>query len=969
MKKSICILLAVFVLIGLVMTSCNNDVQPVEEELVYVSFGEMTSRALTATLETFDVKEYYWSYEAKKNDGSGLKSGETAAWNEDGDGSVQVQAGKGLNSLVNNVSAPTKVPGFSKGYWDFRLFAYKDSDRTVLAYWGEADGVLIDSDHHLASVIVSPTTTGDGYLKIGTITFNPASASSVPTDLIIFTDVLQDYEKVAEEPEKWEWVDLDPQPSAVEGVYSLPPKQYKFTRTYSYLGIPVASGSVIVTVYSNLTTTISGSLSELTSYAQFAADQNPDAVNVCAEATGITYDDSTATAGYVLKTPSTVEKAVTAAITKNSVDKIMESIQESDSAIDLSASTTNMTLALGVDTTGATETTIEYEINMTATINYKETVGTETVSRTTVADVKNVADYVTAVIPMQTGLDQVTVKHSGLTMKSIDNPAVYDPNQDTHAEVDGVDIWAGFYNYNKNTGVLTIVTRSFSPFTLSYVVPSYVAAIGTEKYTTLVDAVDALKDGDTLTLLADLDFSKEPYSAYKWAGSTYNPLEITKNNITFDLNGKTIENMGNAAIAFGHLLAKDGRISNVTIKNGTLNAGKTDNVTNSYVLCIAGADGALIENITTVGGINVFTTSKNVVIKNSNVAGTKYYTVCAQSGSDVTIEGTTYVKNTDSTVANKSMFWVQGAGTDSDVVTPENPTGEFGPSSITIKSGNFTINTADGGVLYLATGLKPVLMGGTYNIDPTECVADGYEAINHETEGYWTVKKVPAPNATVIRYMYNKNNAKELKYADIEAYELVLMDNGDIDASSIDDVILAAVDEGTFVTFLPYFDAYGKDASDLPKEDYYYSAGKIISLPTKDSSAWRVDFKLTANNDFSDGEIGIVGQYLGSNPVAIDSPSCKKGDSVYFMESAFPKEKDFVRYDLLLGLCSRTGADGDRQGFNCGAYVNNPEKAYGKSITVELILTNGNHEDDVVCASVVCTFHETVFPEATVVGP
>lgn len=734
MKKSIGILLAVFVLIGLVLTACNNDVQPVKEELVYVSFGEGSARALTATLESFDAKDYYWSYEAQKNDGSGLKSGETDAWNETGAGSLQVQAGKGLNTIVGALESPTKVPGFSKGYWNFRLFAYQDQARTKLAYWGEADGVLIDSDHHLASVIVSPTTTGYGYLKIGTITFNPASASSVPTDLVIYTDEVRKLEGT-------EWVIVDETPDD-QGVYTLPARQYKFTRTYSYQGIPVASGSVIVTVYPNLTTTISGSLSELTSYAQFKAEQNPDAVNVSAKATEITYDDSTAEeTGYVLKTPTTAEKAVTAAITKNSVDKIMESIQESDSAIDLSASTTNMTLALGVDTTGATETSIEYEISMTATINYKETLGPqEVVDRTTIADVRNVADYVTAVIPMQKGLDSVIVKHSGLTMKAISDPTVYNPDDDTSSVIDGVKIWAGFYNYNATTGVLSIVTRSFSPFTLTYVIPSYVAAIGTKTYTTLTAAVEALKEGETLTLLSDLDFSSNDYSEYKW-GSTYNPLTIAKSNVIIDLNGKTIDNMGNCAIVLGNLLAKDGRISNVTIKNGTLKAGKTDGVTNSYILGIAGADGALIENVTTVGGINVYTASEDVVIKNSVVNGTKYYTVCAQCGSDVIIEGTTFTKNTDSTVATKAMFWIGKEGTDSDLVTEDNPTGAYDDSSITIKAGSFTIDTENGGIFFLASGLAPVLMGGTYNIDPTAYVAEGYVVDYDSQKSLWTVRE------------------------------------------------------------------------------------------------------------------------------------------------------------------------------------------------------------------------------------
>ena len=197
--------------------------------------------------------------------------------------------------------------------------------------------------------------------------------------------------------------------------------------------------------------------------------------------------------------------------------------------------------------------------------------------------------------------------------------------------------------------------------------------------------------------------------------------------------------MGNTALVFGNILAADGRIENVTIQNGTLLAGKTNDVTNSYVLGIAGVDGATVKNVTTNGGINVYTESKDVVIDSCDVTGTKYYTVCAQCGSDVTIKGTTYTKNTDNTVANKSMFWIDKAGKDSDVATPANPTGVYAASSITIESGNFTVDFSNGGAFYLSSGLAPVVKGGTFNFDPTAYVADGYEAVDNG-DGTWTVK-------------------------------------------------------------------------------------------------------------------------------------------------------------------------------------------------------------------------------------
>lgn len=280
---------------------------------------------------------------------------------------------------------------------------------------------------------------------------------------------------------------------------------------------------------------------------------------------------------------------------------------------------------------------------------------------------------------------------------------------------------------------------------------NYVAQIGETQYETLAAAINAANDDTssnaiTIKLLADLDFSDDEYKAYKWSGSNVNPLAITRSNVTLDLNGKTISNMGNCALGVGSIYAKDGTITNVTIKNGTLLAGKTDNVTNSYVLLIGGTNNCLIDSVTTLGGVNNCNNS-NVVIKDSTIRGTKYYTVCAQTGANVTIRGTSYTKNTDQTVQTKAMFWVQGAGTDEDLITSSNPTGAFNASIITIESGYFNVDS--NGAFYLGGGLAPTLTGGYYNIDPAAYVADGYavESVSEEYEGvtytyHVTTKKV-----------------------------------------------------------------------------------------------------------------------------------------------------------------------------------------------------------------------------------
>lgn len=515
MKKSLFIILMVcLAVVGLV--SCKNEIEPVQEELIYVSFENGSPRALTASLENFDADEYYWSYEAKKNDSSGLKSGETA-WDETGSGSIQVQAGKGLDSLV---------PGFSKGYWNFRLFAYTDQARTKLAYWGEADAVLIDSNHHLASVIVNPVTTGDGYLKVGTITLLPASTASIPTEYVVYTDEVRKLEGT-------QWVLVNVQP--VDGIYTLPARQYKFSRTYSYENIPVASGSVIVTVYSNLTTTVSGTLSELTTYAEFGADQNPDIITTSIGTEAINMGTDTETVNFTSSTQTATK--VTASMPTEAAQSLITELEKEMGAKPSSATSTtsDLTLNLSVNTTEATETTITYEIGMEATLVYQK-LGPSTETTTTTTPVDTLDDFVTIKIELQRGLTDVSVIHDDDEM--VECTSYADLQSKTKSSTGAA---AGFFFYqdpyndpndnpdlgpDETKAMLYIRTYSFSPFKLSYTVSRVVATIGSNQYETLEAAIAASTGDDMIVMVSNVSLA--------------NDVQVGAKELTINLNGYTV---------------------------------------------------------------------------------------------------------------------------------------------------------------------------------------------------------------------------------------------------------------------------------------------------------------------------------------------------------------------------------------------------------------------------------------------
>ena len=771
MKKALGILL-VLALIATVFVACSQDAgQKVAEELVSVNFDGSKARSLTPSRDPFAPGNYVWTYTAQKADTTGLTTGETTE-------QKRINDGKGLSG---------KVPGFSQGYWNFTLYAYEaeeypegtgkyrpvpDSDPL---YSGTASHVKVaKGDENVITVSVSPATTGNGY-----IAFDKAHLflNAIKTG----EDINAQGDERSANFEYGIYAINDTTFSTnlfheVDGKTILTAGSYFVRVSYRVAGdgqdrFDIADEAIVAVVYGGQTTTITGSIGELSTDVSFGANEveipsaegtpavipadlsnyaDTDAGYAAYQAAPVTEEHKPIVDVELDNATPTTEASVVATVPARAVYSLLQ-----ESIPDDPNTTSKMSLNLTVDinTQETTASQMAYDVNLIKTVETTTTTATGTSTSTNASLVKNVAAYVSAEVKVGAGLNDVKVYHSGILMNAVTaeqyagDVSQYDTNG------------AGVYYYAGDT--LYLKTKSFSPFVVTFTpdtIPEESKVLNATKgvgYADLKAAIDDASEGDTIRLLSDLDFSQVPYSDYKWAGSTYHPLEITKNGITLDLNGKTIDNMGNCAIVFGHILAKDGKIRNVTIKNGTLKVGKTDNVYNSYALGIAGVDGALVENVTTVGGINVFTLSQDVVIKNCNVAGTKYYTVCAQTGSDVTIEGTTYVKNTDSTVASKTMFWIQGAGTDSDVVTPENPTGAFGPSSITIKSGSFTIDTEHGGNLY--SEVKPVLMGGTYNIDPSACVADGYTAVaqgtNPET---WVVKEADVQvlsGTEIVAYM------------------------------------------------------------------------------------------------------------------------------------------------------------------------------------------------------------------------
>ena len=187
---------------------------------------------------------------------------------------------------------------------------------------------------------------------------------------------------------------------------------------------------------------------------------------------------------------------------------------------------------------------------------------------------------------------------------------------------------------------------NFVELTVSNDVASVTTSSGvTNNYTSLDDALNAAQDGDTVTLLSDVDL-----------GETY--VTISK-SITFDLNGKTLSS-SEAWLSYGVLMVKN---ATVTVKNGTVKAaGDASCAIRAYG---SGASMTL-ENVTaTVKSDNSSVTVGDfgsAVIKSGDYQG-----LYVGAKSQVTLEGGTFRPYMDTIITNenvKSIFWKVNETTD-----------------------------------------------------------------------------------------------------------------------------------------------------------------------------------------------------------------------------------------------------------------------------------------------------------------
>lgn len=759
MRKGLTTLMVILLAVGAMLVSCKAEVGTPADELVSVSFEEAASRSITATLETFNKDAYYWKYAAEKADDSGLTSGATVPYNIYGALPVS-QGNPGLGSGRGTEAGykAYKVAGFSQGQWNFKLWAYKTNDNGVykdLVFYGEAKNVtLTRGGDNTASVVVNPVSEGDGYIKIGEITFIPKKQGDK-------TDQTKSIEVT------------NPDGSAVAGLsydsetktYTVPAGAYKVTVKFTNAAqtIVYGEGYVIATVYSGLTTTIGGNLNELITYAQFDADLNPDAVNVQAESAQIQYgfgDD------VEIKTAATAEKKVSATVARSDADAIIASMA-AEQAVDTGAST-KLKLTLNVDPTDASEQSVTYEIGMKATLTYTKASETQTTEK----PVTSLEKYVIVEIEMSSGLSSVTVKHSGDDMAKCDTLAeleVASSTDPTHP---------GYYFYDP-AGTLYIKTRTFSPFEIKYKAPAnYVADVDGVKYGTLAEAIAKVKDDgtSTVTLLADVALTSTvettesftlDLAGYDITAANCRAIHVQEGTLTltdkgtiaagtavstFGASSSVIRVGNNAGTAAGLVIGKDVTISSsycygVSIF-GTETNGQSLEVNGK--IKVTGTASAISGN-----GTSTLTATTITINEGAEVYAENDYAIYHPQKGTLTVAGGTIVGKggieakggnvivnggaiTATAPTQSHEEYNNGASTSGYALAAVKNPNYPGDGSIRVNGGMIT------GKLILATDeeasftTKLEAAGGTFTVDPTVYAVEGCE-VRDNKDGTWTI--------------------------------------------------------------------------------------------------------------------------------------------------------------------------------------------------------------------------------------
>lgn len=532
MKKSIGLLMIVMAVISMAFVSCDANTAPQTDILgeIYLS-NDSQSRGITVSgTNTHKVEDLYWYYKAVKNDSGLFNTGVT-------NGFVPVkktEAGVAERGLENAKLGLF----FSYGNWTFTLRGVDEPingntiDDGVVLYQGSQTidvnkdknflNLTLNEGNGLTTEILFDTSEG--------VYFSHDNITSGMTFSLFVEDKVNGESKgtinVNEEGIHVE----DGKVTFTDITYSAPEEgiaegQHVMTFTLTQTGVAdniskVATYELVYTVSKGMTYTVSGDLTK-------------------AEVTG-----EVSVGSYAVSVPETTASKV---IPVESADSKVVKKETTVSTLDL---TVKYPEGAVLDT--RTETAVSGSIvKADAKIGFElDPDSTEGIAISGISDEQELTKYTLSLNVADT--NGVLIEVSKFIGKDLEIEAVY------HKGNELPDDNGESYEYNSETGVLTLKVYNASPIDVVTKKALAVAKIGDEKFTTLSAAIEAAVDGDTVTLLDNVDLSSA--------------ITISK-SINIDGNNKTISlscDTANAAIKI--LPGNNGLIINIS--NLTINTNQ-----------------------------------------------------------------------------------------------------------------------------------------------------------------------------------------------------------------------------------------------------------------------------------------------------------------------------------------------------------------------------------------------------------
>ena len=456
--------------------------QPAPEQTVRVTLSAQKGAKALDSASDFKIDGVTtWKYTATKKD-DGATTGQTTQ---------QV-------ALENGQTQP-----LSLGTWSFNLYGYK-AEKLVCS--GSISEVSITASNNKVAISVKELQAGTGIIAVGDVSITGLTASDYKQVVKVYKDGKESEEKT------------------VDGSsINVASGSYKVVVTYldKTTNAEVAKGITFVTVYDNLTTTVSGTLEKTTS----GATKDADIVTVETDASGKNTEEVTFN---VASTPVAAANTATAEEKKTTVKFPAGSLKvdsESESKeVSLEISSAPIAEASSSYTVAGSDNAVVagFDFNLTG------------VESTTFDDGVEIETYISK------GLGEAsTLKIQAVGTETGTAPSIV--------------------SYDSTTGKIVFKVYHFSKYAI--VTTKYVAVDQSgNMYETFNAALTAtgVKEIYLLKEVAAEDLSKE---------------------VTINLNGKTFKKEGGFAIS-GNVTIKNGSVENVTVNSGNV---KFENVNSKNI--------------------------------------------------------------------------------------------------------------------------------------------------------------------------------------------------------------------------------------------------------------------------------------------------------------------------------------------------------------------------------------------------